>query len=73
MSTHPLSSFEQCPACGKKVYNSRRSARQAAKAHHPGKHLNAYRCPRSLEWDSTRWHVGHLRAPRDYYRQEATA
>ncbi|WP_017972506.1 hypothetical protein [Actinopolyspora halophila] len=70
---HPASSFEYCPACGKKVYNSRSAARKFAKKRHRGKRLTAYRCPTSLPWRSTRWHLGHVNtADRDRQRRMET-
>lgn len=46
----------RCHTCGKWAYHSRRDARRAYKALHPGEsRLNAYRCPDRPEF----WHYGH--------------
>lgn len=42
-----------CPDCGKRRYGSRKDAKRAARARHPGDHLAEYRC-------GGFWHVGHL-------------
>lgn len=42
-----------CTTCGKRCYVTKRAAKTAARALHPGDHLNAYRCG---PW----WHLGHL-------------
>jgi hypothetical protein len=41
-------------ACGKGRYVSRKAARHAGKANHPGEHLSSYRC-------GPYWHYGHLK------------
>lgn len=41
-----------CPVCGKRSFKSRRDARRAARAIHPGEVLRAYKC-------GEHWHVGH--------------
>lgn len=44
-----------CASCRKGAYLSRKEARKAARAHHPGEALSAYRCP----VDPGSWHYGH--------------
>lgn len=59
-----------CATCGGKItYPSRKAARSAARAYHPGDSgLAAYRCP----LDAGYWHVGHSNpALRDAYRRTA--
>lgn len=51
----PLLRRIQCTDCGKQGYFTRREAKAAAKAVHPGDTLSVYRCP-----GSGYWHYGHL-------------
>lgn len=48
----------RCEGCEKDKFETRRIARDAAKARHPGERLSAYRCP----LDEDVWHYGHLKA-----------
>lgn len=56
-----------CRTCRKRAYDSRKHARSAAHAAHPGDHLAAYRCPHHTGF----WHVGHLK-PGDRDRERRT-
>lgn len=47
--------YSTCPTCGKRRYQTRKQARQAAKHNHPGDHQTAYKC-------GNYWHHGHLPA-----------
>lgn len=42
-----------CPTCGKRSFRSRKDARRAGRAAHPGAHLSEYRC-------GDDWHYGNL-------------
>jgi len=54
MTGRHLTNWTTCNTCGKRTYNSRKDARQAAKQH-PGHHMSAYPC-------GPGWHIGHLPA-----------
>lgn len=51
-----------CPACHKKIYPSKKAARNAARVHHPYDQLSPYQCRSSspLKPDPAPWHIGHL-------------
>jgi hypothetical protein len=51
-----------CPACGKKIYKTKKAARRAAKIHHPHVSLSTYQCRSKspLRPDPAPWHYGHL-------------
>lgn len=44
-----------CRDCGKRIYTTRKAAREAHKTAHPAAHLRPYRCP-----SGNGWHYGHL-------------
>lgn len=48
-----------CADCGKHGFDTRKSARAALKARHPGERMQAYRCE-----SSGLWHYGHLPSSR---------
>ena len=52
----------KCRYCGKVVYYSRKSAREAAKALHPNDRMSTYRCVKAPDFvdTSATWHFGHL-------------
>lgn len=47
-----MSRFARCSTCGKWCYPTRKAARRAARAFHPGHPMRAYQCG---DW----WHYGH--------------
>ena len=47
-----------CPACGKRRYGNKRSAKAVVRRMQDG-HMVAYRCPAEPEY----WHTGHLPTP----------
>lgn len=51
-----------CPACEKRIYTSKKAARQAARVHHPHDNLSAYQCRSTSDRRPTPapWHIGHL-------------
>lgn len=53
---------QTCAYCGKQCFSSRKLARDAAKARHPGHHLSAYQCKDAPEYVDLgkHWHFGHL-------------
>lgn len=48
--------FVTCEVHNKRGYYTRKDANRAARAHHPGEHLDAYPCDRGTGL----WHIGHL-------------
>lgn len=47
--------FGMCMTCDKHSYSSKKTAKAAARALHPGSGLRPYRCPADAGW-----HIGHL-------------
>lgn len=46
--------------CGKQAYRSRKEARTAIRACHPGEKMRAYQCAWAGDFPAI-WHIGHLR------------
>lgn len=44
-----------CPDTGKRKYGSKKQAKRAARANHPGEHMNAWQCQACGHY-----HLGHL-------------
>jgi len=55
-----------CPITGKQMFASKRQARRAWRARHPGDHLNEFTC--DGDNGCGYWHYGHL--PEDVRRGE---
>ena len=51
-----------CPACGKKIYSSKKAAKNASRVHHPYDNMSPYQCRSTspLRRDPAPWHFGHL-------------
>lgn len=51
-----------CPACKKRIYRSKKAAKNAAKAHHPNDKMSPYQCrsKSALRPNPAPWHLGHL-------------
>lgn len=51
-----------CPACKKKIYRSKKAAKNAARAKHPNDKMSPYQCrsKSALRPNPAPWHLGHL-------------
>lgn len=69
------SSVSDCPACGKKVYKSRKDARNAARIKHPNDRMSVYQCRSTSPKrpDPAPWHFGHLNEAIKAGKQDRTA
>ena len=58
--------LSNCPACGKKAYNSKTNAKHAARRLYPGRKMRIYNCPGTPWWHLTSQNAARAAAWRDW-------